>query len=227
MKAKLKKRFGSLVVPYLIWNIIWMLFYVVIYLSPSLSSHMNQDGFSPTFDNILLGLFYRKYNPVFWFIFDLIVFVYLSPLLYPIIKRKFMGLILILIVTISSEILPEIYVVLRGGSSLAFFLIGAYIGCHAFETSKLAFPLHLKAIMLLGFALIMFLVSYHYLPSSLVVAFRALACLLLYYALPTASLPSWVGGLSMFIYAFHYNIAIVFGKYAKTLNINALQGGGG
>ena len=81
-KEKYKSRFKSLVVPYLVWNIIWVVFNIICSYTPISKFFINRQLFTLSAGNILGGIFlYKAYAP-FWFIFDLIIFTLICPLLY-------------------------------------------------------------------------------------------------------------------------------------------------
>ncbi len=87
---KIKKRAKSLLVPYFIWNLIFVGWYVVMAYTPEVSSFINSDMLS----NIQITEPISTLNFLFiapagfhlWFLRDLILFVLLSPVLYIVIK---------------------------------------------------------------------------------------------------------------------------------------------
>ena len=90
--SKWKSRCKSLLLPYVLWNILYYLGYVVV---TRLSFVENIIGKEPVVFNLkelLLAAVYYKYNPVFWYLFQLLLLVLLAPFLYMIIRRKRSGL---------------------------------------------------------------------------------------------------------------------------------------
>ena len=90
--SKWKSRCKSLLLPYVLWNTLYYLGYVVV---TRLSFAKNVIGKEPVaFDlkELLLAAVYYKYNPVFWYLFQLLLLVILAPFLYMIIRRKRSGL---------------------------------------------------------------------------------------------------------------------------------------
>lgn len=80
---KLKKRFFSIVIPYLIFNIG---FYIVLLILTNMS---NIEGIKPIKFNMnsILKALWCEYNPPLWFLRTLIVYVIASPIFYYIIKK--------------------------------------------------------------------------------------------------------------------------------------------
>lgn len=94
MVAKYKSRAKSLIVPYLSWNAISMCLLGIIGIVPLLANQLNTlEPFTFTLNNVVLGLFHHKYNMIFWFIFELIILVGLSPVIYLCLKNKIVGLV--------------------------------------------------------------------------------------------------------------------------------------
>jgi surface polysaccharide O-acyltransferase-like enzyme len=85
---KIANRFQSLVIPYVLWVIIWTMLFSIISNLPFISSFIN----SPLdFKNLSFDSIFKIINsPIcyqFWFIKDLIFLVLLSPLIYIAIKK--------------------------------------------------------------------------------------------------------------------------------------------
>lgn len=101
---KIKKRATTLLVPYLIWNVVFVLWYVVLAFIPGVSQYVNSDILSNvSIHHPIDTLFYLFVKPAgfqMWFLRDLILFVLLSPLLYVTIRRtKWLPFIVLLLST--------------------------------------------------------------------------------------------------------------------------------
>lgn len=88
---KIKKRFNTLVVPYLIWNLVFVSWYLILSFFPFTSSFVNSDLLSNIDSTqpleILYFLFIKPAGFHLWFLRDLILFVIISPFLFVAIKR--------------------------------------------------------------------------------------------------------------------------------------------
>lgn len=101
---KIKKRVRTLLVPYLIWNIIFVSWYVALAYTPGVTQYINSDMLSNlSIQYPLDTFFYLFIKPAgfqMWFLRDLILFVLLTPLLYVTIKRmQWIPFILLLLAT--------------------------------------------------------------------------------------------------------------------------------
>lgn len=100
--TKQKKRVRSLLIPYLIWNIIFVLWYVVLQNLPGIGGFINSDMVgsltSGGFLNALKELFWKPAAFQLWFLRDLLFIVLFAPALYYLIKyTKWLSFILLLI----------------------------------------------------------------------------------------------------------------------------------
>ena len=88
---RMRKRVKSLLVPYVIWNIIFVSWYVVLEYIPGVSIFVNSDVVSNIDfykpQDTLVYLFLKPAGFQLWFLRDLILYVTLSPVIYVGIKK--------------------------------------------------------------------------------------------------------------------------------------------
>lgn len=148
---KLKKRFHSLVIPYLSWNVLTVIFAAVT--TAFLSQYFaGRKPFEWSLSGVLLGVFHHKYNLPFWFIFSLIYFVLCTPVVDLLTRDKYASPFLIAGMLLLN--IPEILVprpVFSTPNTLIYYLLGAYIGRHWIEAAAKKAS---KRVSLLGFGLI-------------------------------------------------------------------------
>ena len=100
---KLKKRVRTVICPFILWNAIFVLWYVVLDTTPGVSRYVNSTGIMEAWKS--LPLWESIYNMLtvpagfhLWFLRDLIVFMALSPLLWLISKKSWIAAIVLSIV---------------------------------------------------------------------------------------------------------------------------------
>jgi len=97
---KMRRRVKTLVVPYVLWNLIFVMWYVVLALLPSVSSYVNSDILGRiSVSNIGDTFFFLFIEPAgfhLWFLRDLIVFVAFTPIIYLLLRHVKWFLLLIL-----------------------------------------------------------------------------------------------------------------------------------
>lgn len=83
---KIWKRMRTLLIPYILWNCIFLLWYILLQNIPGIGGFINSDMMSKIFGgSIIRGLYELLITPAafqLWFLRDLIIMVICSPLLY-------------------------------------------------------------------------------------------------------------------------------------------------
>lgn len=105
--TKQKKRIRTLLIPYILWNIIFVLWYVVLQNLPGIGGFINSDMVSTITNGSLLTaikeLFWVPAGFHLWFLRDLIFIVVLSPIIYYIIRNtKWLAPLLLMVVMVAS-----------------------------------------------------------------------------------------------------------------------------
>ena len=131
---KIKSRVFTLFIPYVLWNTLWMVFELIC--SNSVISHffVGRQPFDLTFTNVLKGIFFYTCNGPFWYVFNLIIFAIASPLIYEIIRNRYVGMVSIILLCILSLFgihLPT--AVFFSPNSIIYYMIGGLIGRHYFD----------------------------------------------------------------------------------------------
>ncbi len=149
---KLKSRLFTLLIPYLVWNTLWMLFDIVCSHTFISKFFIGRPIFDITLPNILRGIFLHKCVIPFWFILDLMIFIVLSPIINLVIKNKYVGIAaaLALSVLLVFEISPPI-MVSTNKDSIVYFILGGILGKHYFGhlCSKSSVPLRIASVAFL------------------------------------------------------------------------------
>ena len=151
--SKIKSRLFTLVIPFLLWNTIWMLW--EIFTSHSFLANFSENNvpYPLTIISILKGVFFYNCNIPFWFIFDLIVFSFAAPLVFWVIKNKYVGIISVVALSVASLFGIHLPMgVFYYPMAIVFYLMGAIIGYHYFEFAckKSSKPLQIASIIYLA-----------------------------------------------------------------------------
>jgi len=94
---KWKRRVFTLVIPWVIWNTVMWAFYIVVRRIPAVASHMNSTlSYELTFRSWFVDGLINSANGPMWFMLNLIVATVLSPVIYALIKNKYVGVIAII-----------------------------------------------------------------------------------------------------------------------------------
>lgn len=131
---KWKSRIISLVIPYFVWNVVWMIFEIACSYTPISKLFLGRKPFVINCSNVLGGVFQHQCNGPFWFIQCLILFSFICPIIYTLLKNKIVGLVSIFIVCILTCSNIEFMGMFKYPDSILYYLIGAYIGIHCFQS---------------------------------------------------------------------------------------------
>lgn len=143
-KEKISKRIKTLVIPYLCWNLIYVILFVV---STRFSSrHIDYSiidlirgvlVINPGFEGnwILTPDVVPPADSPLWFIRDLFIAMLLSPLIYKVAKNRVIGAITIigLLVVFIFNLIPLYIIPGLSVPAILFFLIGSMAGIHKFN----------------------------------------------------------------------------------------------
>lgn len=123
-REKLKKRVKTLLIPYVLWNLIALLLDYIKYSKGGLSWINYSDT---TCWQVIYNAFidYKPINLPLWYIRDLIILIVISPILYKFIKGHPTAIILI-IVLYFADLKPFIV----DPIAITFFSIGMFLGIH-------------------------------------------------------------------------------------------------
>ena len=120
--AKWKRRVKSIVIPYVVWNLIPYIAYVCISAIPAVSSKINQQIEPLTFLNILRNGIWGYHN-ITWFLRILILYSLITPFLFPILRNKIAGMVMFISLLIANHWINNKYF-----GYYQIYYLGAYLG---------------------------------------------------------------------------------------------------
>lgn len=82
------RRAKSLCVPYLLWNLLYYLGYLLASRAPGLSGIVGKGRVPFDLRFLFRAVFFYEYNYVFWYVFQLILLTALSPVIFRLIRRR-------------------------------------------------------------------------------------------------------------------------------------------
>ena len=214
--TKIKSRIYTLVIPYLLWNTVWMLWEIL-----TSKVFPGSEPFNLNTVNILKGIFFYGCNMPFWFLFDLIIFSFAAPVIFLIIKNKYIGIAFT--ACLSAVSLFGIYIpmdLFYYPMSIVFYLTGAIIGYHFFDfvSKKSSGPMQITSIVLLS----VYILAKNIVPQKLHISNYLIETIV--FTIAAFSLwnivdifierikPRAIYRRSFAIYAMHLNVAIIILK---------------
>lgn len=127
-KSKSISRFRTLVIPYIFWNTFMIACYAAMHtFTPNLINPENENVLQYNWTDWILAYWNKSGgDPVcypLWFLRDLIVLVFLSPILYLFIKTgKILRWLILFVIIIATDVF-----MINGGLSLLYFYLGALL----------------------------------------------------------------------------------------------------
>lgn len=91
--GKWKRRVTSLLVPYLVWNLLYYFGYLFASYIPYLSDIVNRKQVSFSVTGLIRAAILYEANPVFWFMFQLLLLTVLAPVLYLAVEHVVTGIL--------------------------------------------------------------------------------------------------------------------------------------
>ena len=121
---KWKSRVRSLLVPYLIWNVLYYFAYLFAAKIGERTGILDVQTVPLDAATLVRALFFYAYNPVFWYLYQLILLTILAPLVYVLMKHRLTAALTIacLFVLIRENVfLPQI-----NADALFYYCVGAF-----------------------------------------------------------------------------------------------------
>ena len=225
-KKKMGRRFWTLLIPYLIWNIIPIIVYCCSVLIGLVIHHKSFNGFGEYFENCLSlhifldfttkdGVAYPLNTPL-WFIRDLMFNLCISPLIFFTCKifRTWAFFFFISYYVLGWEfiVLPVVYF-----RAVIFFFIGAYFGINEKNLVEIIRPFTPYCFIVCGITVLISLLLYNtfwgwyfyriYIVSG-IISFLSLIILLINKK-PSFALPKVLVNSTFFIFAAHLGLPLL------------------
>lgn len=90
---KWRGRLQSIVIPYVVWNSLYYLGYVLATRLPFVETVVGKEKIPLSLSGYLDAVFHYSYAPIFWYLYQLIILIILSPVIYWLVKGKITGLV--------------------------------------------------------------------------------------------------------------------------------------
>lgn len=123
IRAKLRRRVHTLLIPYLLWNLIYFLIYLI--------------AGKAELSEIFRAVFHYSCNPVFWYLYQLILIMLITPLLWLVLKRKTAAEIWLALIFLAAVFYGKIHslipVELINEDALFYFSLGGFSSLYLYK----------------------------------------------------------------------------------------------
>ena len=127
-KRKWARRCTSVLIPYFLWNIIYYFGYVIASRIPVLTDIVGKGIVVFSLPAFFKAALEGTYNVVFWFVFQLILLILLSPFLYILVRNKAAGAVLCFCLLIPVAYRTDILYV--NYDALFYYTFAAWLSVH-------------------------------------------------------------------------------------------------
>lgn len=227
--GKWKRRFFSIAVPYGAWTILYYLGYVAGSRIPGVMAVVGKEPVPFNLEELGRALFRYSYAPIFWYLYQLILLILISPAVYLLVKNRLAGILYLILVAAAVHFRLDTQN--PNTDALFYYSFGIYMAVHGKKTVE--GPWGKRRVAEGAVLLVLSVLAWNMMGkagASLVwtVGFRFLLPSALWLLLPGEYLPGPRGFMrqSLFLYAIHFVIVRFVNKGAALALTQVLAGDG-
>lgn len=128
LPVKWKSRVKTILLPYLLWNFLYYMGYLFITRIKPFHLLVGKGPIPFGLNELLAAVFRYRYNPVFWYLYQLILLILLAPVLYVLLKRTWTGCVFLLVVLLA--LWKNVSLPLLNLDALFYYSVSGFMALH-------------------------------------------------------------------------------------------------
>lgn len=128
LPGKWKGRFFSIAVPYIAWNVLYYAGYAAASRLPAVAGIVGKEPLPLTLGTLADAVAHYRYAPIFWYLYQLIFLIALSPVVYTFVKKKAVGAAWLLALAFAVHFHLDMQH--PNTDALFYYSFGAYMAVH-------------------------------------------------------------------------------------------------
>ncbi len=228
LEGKWERRIRSTLIPYILWNFLYYLGYVAASRLPLLSSVVGKGTVSLSLEELVGAVLHFKYNPVFWYMFQLILLIILAPIIYLFIRNMWGRVILFAVLGLL--LIFNIYLPFLNTDALFYYSLAGALALNkrtraVCEAENVTWQRSATGILAIGGAIFFYWMAVRLIAPVGFVLCRTLVVAGLWLMVPAAALPKAGKMVSehFFLYATHFAYVRLINKGVAMLLPQALH----
>lgn len=206
LEGKWKRRIKTLLIPYLVWNLLYYIGYHVANQISFLREIVNKPQIGVSLAELIDSVVFYRYNPLFWFMYQLILLVILAPVFYLFLRKVWSGVLLLVMILMG--IYGELSFLSVNLDAAFYYAVAGFWAIHGQRQVEAQWTCRRgllgTGILLLGIQISKWYYMRGFIPA--IVVYHVMAIMGLWLMVDVKWLKVWKPWMedTFFIYAFHF-----------------------